>query len=173
MLISSQRAYSLPNLAELPQRFPGHGYADMTARLSDARPVELSVSMRNIHHSELPEKPYKIKNNLQAYTLLKYEFYDVKPVERIIPHFHLLCDDDKMKYFVISLRKINNELKEILSACDIFREDNLYIFSHEDWLESPIHMNLHPNISCAEKISYHLLLHGLHFGDISSDQDLR
>ncbi|XBS70678.1 hypothetical protein ABK905_05915 [Acerihabitans sp. KWT182] len=68
--------------------------------------------------------------------------------------------------FIIILRKINQELKEILDAIVIKKEDQLYSFHNEKWLVNPVVFNLSLEMTPARKRFHHLFIHGLHFGNI-------
>jgi len=171
MLTSGHRRNSLPNLAELNPLRPESHYADMIARLNDARSVVVSVSIDKIDEIELTQKSCIIKNNLQVYTLLKYTLGDIGKSEEAIAKFNYLYEDGKNKSFIITLRRIDKELKDILSARNIFTKGNSYCFHNKNWLLNSITSNLYSGVPCAYKIFCHQLLHGLHFGDFLSQQN--
>jgi hypothetical protein len=172
MPILRRRTDSLPSLVELPLLRCEHTYTKMIARLSQARPERFSVSLEKIHDIDAREKPSDIKNNLVLYQKLKFTLFDIKNIENILVDFHLLSESEKIKFRVIPLRETDKELKEILSASDIYRKVYINYIANKDLYLTPVAIDLSQSLHSNVKIYYHLLLHGLHFGHIHSPQTL-
>ncbi|TKI05325.1 hypothetical protein [Martelella alba] len=168
---------SLPNLDTLTGRIAHQGDDEMLLRLLAVRPVQASLSLgslslRNLAQCVSVSEPGRLKRALEVYALL-----NKGPREAPLPQLTDSGQDwpatarEKCQLFLA--RQKNRELAELLGACQIRREEEMYIFEHPDWYLSPVSLPLHSAMTPAEKRFYSDFLHGLHYGAIRGCGDLR